>query len=252
MRARGFTLLEVMVAVAILGLSLTVILSAQAGLYSGGDERAAHQRGHRARALPYDRNRGAPDQARVPVGRRERRRAVLRRRLRGKTCAAAGASKLSSSLSQAASRCRSSALGRDWDSSLGLTAASRRSWAQRPGSLAARASSTSSPETLRASRLPTAASPASPRRIASRDGRVEGLAQMVMGFVYPQLKPMLEASIRKVTVKVTWHEGHPRSRICHRTVRDPPHAGGSGPRRRRRRSRLARQGHAGRALRSLK
>jgi general secretion pathway protein I len=33
---RAFTLLEVMVAVAILGLSLTVILSAQAGLYSGG------------------------------------------------------------------------------------------------------------------------------------------------------------------------------------------------------------------------
>ena len=36
MKTRGFTLLEVMVAVAILGLSLTVILSAQAGLYSGG------------------------------------------------------------------------------------------------------------------------------------------------------------------------------------------------------------------------
>jgi len=36
LKPRGFTLLEVMVAVAILGLSLTVILSAQAGLYSGG------------------------------------------------------------------------------------------------------------------------------------------------------------------------------------------------------------------------
>ncbi len=34
MRDRGFTLLEVMVAVAILGLSLTVILSAQTGLYA--------------------------------------------------------------------------------------------------------------------------------------------------------------------------------------------------------------------------
>jgi general secretion pathway protein I len=36
MRARAFTLVEVMVAVAILGLSLTAILSAQAGLFSAG------------------------------------------------------------------------------------------------------------------------------------------------------------------------------------------------------------------------
>jgi len=28
-----------------------------------------------------------------------------------------------------------------------------------------------------------------------------------MGFVYPSLKPMLEASIRRVTVKVSWREG---------------------------------------------
>ncbi|KYF47321.1 general secretion pathway protein GspI [Sorangium cellulosum] len=40
MRARGFTLLEVMVAVAILGLGLTAILSAQAGAFSA----AAHAR----------------------------------------------------------------------------------------------------------------------------------------------------------------------------------------------------------------
>ena len=31
---------------------------------------------------------------------------------------------------------------------------------------------------------------------------------LVMGMVYPDLKPMLEASIRKVTVTVTWKEGN--------------------------------------------
>lgn len=34
-----------------------------------------------------------------------------------------------------------------------------------------------------------------------------GMASMVIGFVYPELKLMLEASIRKVTVSVHWKEG---------------------------------------------
>jgi len=34
-----------------------------------------------------------------------------------------------------------------------------------------------------------------------------GMESMVMSMVYPGLKPMLEASIRRVTVKVTWKEG---------------------------------------------
>jgi general secretion pathway protein I len=33
------------------------------------------------------------------------------------------------------------------------------------------------------------------------------LAPLAMGMIYPQLKTMLEASIRKVTVKVVWSEG---------------------------------------------
>ena len=33
------------------------------------------------------------------------------------------------------------------------------------------------------------------------------MAPLVMSLVYPDLKPMLEASIRKVTVKVLWKEG---------------------------------------------
>jgi general secretion pathway protein I len=38
-------------------------------------------------------------------------------------------------------------------------------------------------------------------------GGVAALAQLAMSIVYPTLRPMLEASIRKVTVKVIWKEG---------------------------------------------
>jgi prepilin-type N-terminal cleavage/methylation domain-containing protein len=38
-------------------------------------------------------------------------------------------------------------------------------------------------------------------------GAAEALGPMLMGMVYPQLKPMLEASIRKVTVTIAWKEG---------------------------------------------
>jgi general secretion pathway protein I len=38
-------------------------------------------------------------------------------------------------------------------------------------------------------------------------GGSQGLLTMVMGIVYPSLKPMLETSIRRVTVKVKWKEG---------------------------------------------
>ena len=37
--------------------------------------------------------------------------------------------------------------------------------------------------------------------------QVNGLASYAMRAVYPELKPMLEASIRKVTVTVSWKEG---------------------------------------------
>jgi len=36
---------------------------------------------------------------------------------------------------------------------------------------------------------------------------VQGMAPLVMSMVYPDLKPMLEESIRKVTVTVQWREG---------------------------------------------
>lgn len=42
---------------------------------------------------------------------------------------------------------------------------------------------------------------------AGLSGGVGALAPMAMGMVYPSIKPMLEASIRKVTVTAYWREG---------------------------------------------
>lgn len=38
-------------------------------------------------------------------------------------------------------------------------------------------------------------------------GGAAGLVDMAMGIVYPMMKPMMEASIRKITVTVHWKEG---------------------------------------------
>jgi general secretion pathway protein I len=40
-----------------------------------------------------------------------------------------------------------------------------------------------------------------------KSASAEGMGPMVMGMVYPSLKPMLEASIRRITVTVSWNEG---------------------------------------------
>lgn len=44
-------------------------------------------------------------------------------------------------------------------------------------------------------------------QLTSSMGGVDGLASMAMSMVYPTLKPMLEASIRKAIVTVKWQEG---------------------------------------------
>jgi general secretion pathway protein I len=50
----------------------------------------------------------------------------------------------------------------------------------------------------------------------------DGLVSMVMGFVYPSLKPMLEASIRKIVVTVAWNEGiKERTLVVTQFVTDP-------------------------------
>jgi hypothetical protein len=53
-----------------------------------------------------------------------------------------------------------------------------------------------------------------------------GLASMAMGLVYPQLKGMLEASIRKVTVQVYWKDGATEKDLTVTQYLTNPQAGG--------------------------
>ncbi len=58
---------------------------------------------------------------------------------------------------------------------------------------------------------------------------VQGMIPMLMGMVYPNLKPMLEASIRKVTVVVKWKEGrHERDFSLTQYVTNPQQGGLNG------------------------
>jgi general secretion pathway protein I len=53
-----------------------------------------------------------------------------------------------------------------------------------------------------------------------------GIASMVLSLVYPDLKPMLEASIRKITVTVHWKEGfNDRHLAVTQYVTNPQHGG---------------------------
>jgi general secretion pathway protein I len=54
----------------------------------------------------------------------------------------------------------------------------------------------------------------------------QGLLQMVMGMVYPSLKLLFEASIRRLTVTVKWKEGpNPKELALIQYVTNPQQAG---------------------------
>jgi hypothetical protein len=57
----------------------------------------------------------------------------------------------------------------------------------------------------------------------------QGLLSMVMGFVYPFIKPMMEASIRRVTVTVRWREGAKPKEFSLLQYITNPSNGGFGP-----------------------
>jgi len=53
-----------------------------------------------------------------------------------------------------------------------------------------------------------------------------GLLNMAMGIVYPMMKPMMEASIRKITITVKWKEGpNPATFVLTQYVTNPQQGG---------------------------
>ncbi len=57
-------------------------------------------------------------------------------------------------------------------------------------------------------------------------GGAAGLVDMAMGIVYPMMKPMMEASIRKITVTVRWKEGpNPNEFVLAQYITSPQSGG---------------------------
>jgi general secretion pathway protein I len=192
---RGFTLLEVMVALAILGLALTAILSAQAGLYNANVK---------ARNVSV-----ATSAARCKMNEVEQQ--LLAKGYPEADQTEEGA--CCSEESPVGMSCK-------WkvervtlpdppqtDVSDGGTSAGDGGSQSPLGALGALAGAAANPGSLGDGGISGLSSVlAQPMGPGGQTG-VSGIASMAMNIVYPQLKPLLEASIRKVTVTVSWNEG---------------------------------------------
>jgi general secretion pathway protein I len=205
----GFTLLEVMVAVAILGLSLTVILSAQVGLFSSGSygqhiglatglarcRMAEVEEGVLKLGFPEaDSNDEGP--CCVSDLRADMRCKWKIERVELPQPLGIDALGSSSSSPVGSSGLDFSKPSFDPNGALGSSP-----MGQSPLGALSQFSSGATGATG------GAGLGALSGMLAGGGGSASGLAGMVMGIVYPSLKPMLEASIRKVTVVVLWKEG---------------------------------------------
>jgi general secretion pathway protein I len=212
---RGFTLLEVLVAVAILGLGLTAILSAQTGLFASSSyaERVSFASGL-ARCklseleIKLEKERSYPLTDVTDEGPCCADDTYGGFKCKWKT------EKVELPLPPTTSNLNTAGIGSGFGSGpsapglgpLGAIAAVGASsgavLGQNPGlgdisKLLAGPSSGSSP----LGNLPGGISP------GMAMGGTQMLAPLVMSLVYPTLKPMLEASIRKLTVSVIWKDG---------------------------------------------
>jgi general secretion pathway protein I len=204
----GFSLLEVMVAVAILGLSLTVIMSAEVGLFSAGTY------GHNTSI--------AEGLLRCRMSEIEERMIkmgypLLDESESGACCNQERLDKMSCSWKIEQVELPQPAKASFGDDPIGNPAGSGGlSLGGKPdfsspsslGPLGALANATGrSPGGGDPSLKGSGTSGLSGVLAAGASGGMGAIAPMVMSIVYPSFKPMFEASIRKVTVTVKWKEG---------------------------------------------
>lgn len=191
-RARGFTLLEVMVAIAILGLSLTVILSAQAGAFSS----AAY-----ARNVSVATGLGRCKMAELELKLKQDGFPAGDELSSGPCCDADEQSAFLCEWRIEVPTLPEPPLGElDLDTDLGgpgfgplgAVAGGQLDGASSPSDLAGALSGAS----------------ADPSMLGGLAGQgASGMMGMVMSLVYPNIKTLFESSTRRVTVRVAWREG---------------------------------------------
>jgi general secretion pathway protein I len=205
---RGFTLLEVLVAIAILGLGLTMILSSQVGLFSGAS---------RGEHFTIATNLARCKMSEVEVELLKKGYPLTDEKDEGSCCGDDGepgytcAWKIERIELPQASEMADAGSGDPSDPTEGGPFAALAKLGMLPGSDAKQGASSGPPPSL--------------QNIAETVGESSmsaGIGPMVMGMVYPSLKPMLEASIRKLTVQVEWKEGSKkREFVVTQYVTDP-------------------------------
>ena len=212
--ARGFTLLEVLVAIAILGLGLTVILSSQVGLFTS-TSRGAH--------LTVASNLLRCKMSEVELMLDQKGFSLTDENDEGECCADESEGYTCSWKIERVELPPLPEPSMDQDGgappagSAGLALGGPGAFGSTPGSapLGAAPGGLGALGALAGLGAPPGAGlapggKADPASIMSQLGSgagMSGMEGMVMGLVYPSLKPMLEASIRRVTVKVMWKEG---------------------------------------------
>lgn len=230
---RGFTLLEVLVAVAILGLGLTAILSAQTGLFASSSyaERVSFATGLARCKMSEVEIKLEKDNYYPLVDMKDEGPCCAEDPYGGFKCKWK-IEKIELPLPPSNTNLNSninSSLGSGGPSSFGplsaiaaVGASSGSILGQNPGlgdiSKLLAGPTSGAPGGLGS--LPGGMSP------ALAMGGTQVLAPLVMSLVYPTLKPMLEASIRKLTVNVAWKEGsHTRDVTVTEFVTNPQQGG---------------------------
>jgi general secretion pathway protein I len=193
-RSRGFTLLEVLVAIAILGLGLTVILSSQAGLFASV--------GH-GRNVSFAANLVRCKMAEVEVDLAREGYPLIDQLEEGPCCEDESDPVFGCAWQVEQVELPEPPMTSDEDDMLSLFGDDGD---ESGGPLSAL-------QEMRTNGADALTGDGGLSGIAGLFGdsmsgdQVSGLASYAMRAVYPELKPMLEASIRKVTVTVSWKEG---------------------------------------------
>jgi general secretion pathway protein I len=203
---RGFTLIEVLVAVSILGLGLTIILSSQAGLYASNQ---------RAQYVTVASNLLRCKMSEVELELQKDGFPLLDQTEEGECCEEESDMRYSCEwaiepieLPQPATLAENEEGTPAGESASTEGAAPGDALGAMGANFGALGAMMGVQQTQGASlgENPSMSDLAGMMSSAAPEGG-QSMASMAMSMVYPSLKPMLEASIRKITVRVRWNEG---------------------------------------------